>query len=869
MKAIFKKFAVILGLVALVAAFFVVAAFAEQKNFEATAFSDLTPANGWVKIGSHSAKADEDGKDVELYFIKYGEAYFNAGTKTMVFLGTGSLTGNYGDWTVSDTKNSPGNIYYLVYWASLNSEKVEHLEFRECAAFNNGAFFIREFKHVKTVKLNTTANGTFGSKNGTGAFSSMSSLETLGHGTFAKDGKFTPISYKEGVVDMTGFTYVRTATGNSDKKTAMYHGGMFYYCTSITEVVMPKTMTFTGTYFPAVEKNGEWVKAESAIEAKNDEYGGEYAGVFAKNLFAGDSNLAKVTVPEGVVLKAFEDAAFSGCAALRCITVKGSVSPEVKVGVDVFDGVKDGCIIQCATQADIDNLNRALTAQGITCVKAVTMDTPVQELPYVTKLPVAPTWKEFDPAGATAYGEIEGAYTKNYWAYYEDTKTLSIISNETIKYNEVGTIDMATDGYGWEDYKTEIEHVIIGPKITKLTAATFHGMTNLKDIRITSAITQASGAFTGCESLTTIWIDGMERVEGQAMLAGAKTNFKLNFKDTAVKSIHMGSSPVVIEGNITFGAKLTELCFDVIPDGMLEYGKEKYINISNGKGEVVGNFYVEVPEGLPGCGDTSVFDFDGETGTLTILGKGTVADVGNYWGGGSKNQYWFSVKNDIKHVVITDHITAIGKYAFTECQNLETVEIPASSDFKILNAAFEKCPNLRAIYIRGNEPIIGTYDLSLLDEVESFTFSGNYRLVNVILSERVVKIGTSVFEECVNLSGVYGVPGSYAEEFAAAKGLTFCDKATNTPEEVLAALPAPEETTDTSVSDTQPDTSPETTVDTTPDTTAPETAPVGGDDQTAEEPANILPVVIIVAAVAVVAVVVVVVVVAKKRAKKN
>ena len=56
----------------------------------------------------------------------------------------------------------------------------------------------------------------------------------------------------------------------------------------------------------------------------------------------------------------------------------------------------------------------------------------------------------------------------------------------------------------------------------------------------------------------------------------------------------------------------------------------------------------------------------------------------------------------------------LGKYAFTECKNIETIELPAKDGFVILNAAFEDCYNLKSVYIRGNQPIEGTADVSIL-----------------------------------------------------------------------------------------------------------------------------------------------------------
>lgn len=879
MKNRLTKLFLLLGMTLLMISILVVVAFAEKTDFAATDFTDITAANGWVHIGSKSAVADDDGKDIELYYISGAEAYLNRQTKTLVILGKGKhLTGSYGDWNVSATKNSPGAKYYLIWWADNNSSQVEHIEFRDCSTFVNACYILQKFKHAKTIKFAPSVNGTNGTHCRGGIFAGMTSLTTVGHGTFDENGKFTPITYTEGVADLTGFTLLTPRPGYELKKAAFYFAGMFYQCESVSEVILPKTLTYDGKYKISVEKDGAWSSSDTVeVEAVNDEFGGEYSGIVGMWMFYGALSLNKVTIPEGVEVKVLETNLFVD-APVRCITVKGTISPDIKIDADAFSGVMDGCIIQCANEADIEVLNNALTAAGITNVKAVDMNTQPTPAPVITKVPTAPEWKEFNPEGATAYGELDGDYTKIYWAYYQDTKTITFTSKISKGYNQTAPITSATDGVGWEAYKTEIEHAVIGPKINKLIVTTFAGMTSLKDICITSNISAAAGTFSNCPNLTTIWIEGGERVEGQAKLTSAQANFKLDLKGTAVETIHMGCSPVSILGNIQISQKTTTIIMDFPSQDVIDYCKENYLNIRNSGGESFGDWYVATPEGLPYCGDNAVFDFDEETGTLSILGKGKITDIKNYWGGGSKSQPWIDIRDNIKHVVIGDYITAIGKYAFTECKNLETVELPAKEGFAILSSAFQECNNLKSVYIRGNQPIEGTVDVSVLDRFETYMFANCYLIANVVINENVDKIGASVFENCVNIQNIYGVPESFAQEYAMDNGFTFFDKSANTPQPITCTPPSDETTapeTDTDVTpdttvDTAPDMAPDTTPDTTVDTT-PDTQPANGDDdnQTTSEDGTILPIAIVVVSIVVVAVVVTVVVIAKKKARKT
>ena len=75
--------------------------------------------------------------------------------------------------------------------------------------------------------------------------------------------------------------------------------------------------------------------------------------------------------------------------------------------------------------------------------------------------------------------------------------------------------------------------------------------------------------------------------------------------------------------------------------------------------------------GTCGAEDSNVnWNFDSDTGTLTISGKGAMED---YTG---KTVPWVDQQADIKRVVIESDVTTIGSNAFMACKNLESVSIP-------------------------------------------------------------------------------------------------------------------------------------------------------------------------------------------------
>lgn len=397
------------------------------------------------------------------------------------------------------------------------------------------------------------------------------------------------------------------------------------------------------------------------------------------------------------------------------------------------------------------------------------------------------------PENITAQGHITGSwqgtpiYDTN-WAYVASTKTLYFISC-TKSYNETGRIDKSDDKIGWQEYKDEIEHIVVGSYINKVTGKALMNHKGLIDVELGPNVTQIDAdAFNGCTSLTTIYRKGGERKEGTADFSNLGALRDNVLKETAVTDIILPKKTTAIEKPISM--KLQNIYTYNMTEALIAYAKENFYNIIDvANSENKHEFSVFIDTTLPSCGDRAVFDFDEATGVLTIKGVGAMGDITNYYGGGSKNQPWFDIKNNVKHIVITEHISSIGRYAFCEFKNLETVQIPDSENFEISNAAFEKCYNLKSIYRTGTEAIEGFADLRNQKELSTFILAYDYLIANVAINPEVSKIGSSVFEENTNLAGIYGTPASYAEEYAKANNLTFYDISANTPAPVKCTPP--------------------------------------------------------------------------------
>lgn len=507
-----------------------------------------------------------------------------------------------------------------------------------------------------------------------------------------------------------------------------------------------------------------------------------YTGDIPKELFK-SSGISKIELPEGV--KTVKNGAFTKTASLYTLTILGSdtefESMDVFLECSVFPRIK----AKAGSKAEAFAKENGFTFIDLDTgeVTAGTLELPTPK----------PEDAPFDPAGATAYGHIEGLYYNTYWAYYKETKTLKFTSGTSTKWNETGSFTRGITDDGWRAYIEEIEHIEIGPYIDKISQGAFENHTALKDVKLGNKISQIDrDAFAGCSSLTAVWRDDKELIEGRADLSKVK-NVNNIFDGTGISEVLLSKNTTEITVGLSFGIKT--LLTPNITDALKEYCKTNGYNLQNSENpDELYEYWFYIPADLPFCGVRAVWDFDESTGTLTIYGSGAVDDIVNYYGGGSKTAPWFSVKQKIKHVVITDRITAIGKYAFTQCKNLETVQIPDVDGFIILNAAFEKCVGLKSIYRAGTEPIEGTADLSKVHELESYVLENCYLIANVIINDKVVEIGESVFENNPNLANIYGTVGSYAQTWAEENGFSFFDVSEVTPVPIICAPPASTET---------------------------------------------------------------------------
>ncbi len=150
--------------------------------------------------------------------------------------------------------------------------------------------------------------------------------------------------------------------------------------------------------------------------------------------------------------------------------------------------------------------------------------------------------------------------------------------------------------------------------------------------------------------------------------------------------------------------------------------------------------------------DTSVFEYERSStsinwdGTIIITTYNgtneTVIIPSEIDGMKVKSVRGFSGNNAIKYVTVQEGITEIGRFAFADCKNLETVYLPNGLD-SIGKHAFDSCSSLKNIILPDGLKIIN-----------SFAFKNCSSLTNINIPNSVTKIGDSAFRFCISLKTI-------------------------------------------------------------------------------------------------------------------
>lgn len=125
-------------------------------------------------------------------------------------------------------------------------------------------------------------------------------------------------------------------------------------------------------------------------------------------------------------------------------------------------------------------------------------------------------------------------------------------------------------------------------------------------------------------------------------------------------------------------------------------------------------------------------------------------------------QFSFANCKELKNVNFNDDVKEIERLSFSGCSSLETLEIPNNIiENGISYGDFDGCKSLNQLILPKNISSIGRS-----------SFENCTTLEKVVVYDKVEYIGDNTFEGCDNLT-IYGIKGSYAEQYANEHNIPF------------------------------------------------------------------------------------------------
>ena len=245
------------------------------------------------------------------------------------------------------------------------------------------------------------------------------------------------------------------------------------------------------------------------------------------------------------------------------------------------------------------------------------------------------------------------------WNFESETGTLTISSSQP------DAIDSYTLGKApWYQFASQITTIQMDSGVTVIGDYAFADCTNLTSVTLPEKLSAiGKSAFSNCIRLNSIVIPNeVENIGAQAFyncqyLRTVSIPVSVNIWGTGCFDKCVSLRTVYYAGSKSQWQECGGAQY--IPENVVIYGSN--IDVTNGK-----------------CGENAVWEFDEETGKLTISGTGPMYDYGRQSGNSWIEAPWYNIQNSIISIDIQDGITYIGKETFSNCTKLKQVTIAAS-----------------------------------------------------------------------------------------------------------------------------------------------------------------------------------------------
>ena len=293
-------------------------------------------------------------------------------------------------------------------------------------------------------------------------------------------------------------------------------------------------------------------------------------------------------------------------------------------------------------------------------------------------------------------------------------------------------------------------------KVTQITANAFKSC-NITSVSIPQSVTAiGSSAFSGCSSLSSIVIpEGVKELGSSAFSGCTKaTSVSLPNSITSIGSSAFENCSSITSITIPEGVTLLQdatfkgcssLTSVVLPKSLTEIGNNVFQNCSTLSS-------ITLPQELKSI---SEYAFAGCGSLASVNIQGTIEKI---------NDYAFQDCSNLTSIFLPEGLKEIGNKAFANCSGMKTFTMPVSVT-SILKDAFSGCTGLQKIIVK---------DIASWCRINFASFTSNplyyakhlysdedTEITELIITNKVSRIGDYAFYNADNLSKIYILPNDY------------------------------------------------------------------------------------------------------------
>ena len=456
----------------------------------------------------------------------------------------------------------------------------------------------------------------------------------------------------------------------------------------------------------------------------------------ANSLFENNTNIETIVLPH--VLKYIGDYAFRDCSSLKRADIPNGV---ISIGNQAFDG--------CSSLTTV-NIPQTLTSgisvstfKNCTALTGITVETGNtnytsdyrgvlfdKEKTFMYHYPGGNKSTEYTLPSETrtiaSYALTDCLYLKTLYIH----KNLEVIRSNgkcnsitDIYYEGTESEWNAVEGYSHDGYPNATVHFNYSPDnpshddaydIISISAPNGNvGDTVTVSVNVNSALSVIGGKFNINYDNDKLELLGIEKGD---LIKNITVAINENYTDSSARITFSSANEFTADGNIIkLNFRLLNVGTASIDTGDFKFGKSdgQYIDVAYTTCEInIGNTPIGGDVIASGTDANGIKWTLSKAGVLTITGTGEMADYAN-----TASIPWYSYKQSVSSISVSDGITHIASRAFYGCINTKRADIPNS----------------------------------------------------------VVTIGDYAFRNCDEMT-IYGYGGSYAEEYANAYNIPFVRK---------------------------------------------------------------------------------------------